>query len=434
MRHQPSAFQWVPFSTKQRKVLTWWTDRSPYRDYDMIIGDGSIRSGKTVSMIDSFIMWSLARFKDEAFILAGRSMGALKRNVLRPLMQILVAKGIPYNYHRSEHYIEIGSNTYYCFGANNEASQDVLQGLTAAGAYLDEAALFPQSFVEQAIGRCSIEGSKIWMCCNPEGPKHYIKTDYIDQAREKRILHLHFTLDDNPALSPRIKERYKRLFTGLWYKRMILGLWVLAEGAIYDMWDEEKHLVRDPAQQRFLLDNAERFYVSCDYGTGTVFALGLFGVYQNKRFLVRSYYWDAKKHGRQKTDGEYVEDLNRLIGTDIMPAAVIIPDDALSYIAELRKQKTWRVVAYEREPGSVIRGIRTQANLLSKGDYLIFDDPSNKPIIDEYSSYIWDPKAQERGEDAPLKQNDHGKDMERYFHDYVSRPRARGIAGRPYGM
>src|SRR5690606_10874798 len=130
---------------------------------------------------------------------------------------------------------------------------------------------FPESFVEQMIARCSVEGSKLWWNCNPEGPRHYIKTKYIDQAAEKNILRLHFTLDDNLTLSPKIKERYKRLFTGLWRKRMIDGLWVMAEGAVYDMFDEERHIIKDPEQQKEIINNAKQWYVSNDYGTGTVF-------------------------------------------------------------------------------------------------------------------------------------------------------------------
>ena len=245
MKQQNSAsvFEWKPFSRKQKKLLTWWMPQSPYRDYDIVISDGAIRSGKTVAGIDGFITWSLHKFKDQSFIIAGKSIGALKRNVLRPLFQMLNAKGIPYQYNRSENFIVIGNNTYYCFGANNEASQDVLQGLTAAGAYADEVALFPRSFVEQMIGRCSVEGSKIWMNCNPEGPYHFIKTDYIDKAEEKKILRLHFTLDDNLTLSDEIKERYRRMFSGVFYQRNILGLWVMAEGVVYDMFDREKHVV-----------------------------------------------------------------------------------------------------------------------------------------------------------------------------------------------
>lgn len=127
---QREVFKFSPFSRKQQQVLTWWLPNSPYQSYDMLIADGSIRSGKTISMIDGFLTWSLHTFQGKAFIISGRSAGALKRNVLRPMWQILRAKGIGYYYNRSENYVEIGSNTYYLFGASTEASQDVIQGLT----------------------------------------------------------------------------------------------------------------------------------------------------------------------------------------------------------------------------------------------------------------------------------------------------------------
>lgn len=430
MRQNIAAFNFQPFSLKQKKVLTWWLPESPVSDRDIIITDGAVRSGKTISMIDGFITWSQHVFDYESFIVAGKSMGALKRNVLRPMFQILAAKGIKYHHNRTENYIEIGTNTYFCFGANNEASQDVLQGLTAAGGLGDEVALFPESFTEQMIARCSVENSKIWWNCNPEGPHHYIKKDYIDRAAEKNILRLHFTLDDNLTLSPKIKERYKRLFTGLWRKRMIDGLWVMAEGAIYDAFDEKKHLIKNSEEQKEIVSNAKHWYVSNDYGTGTVFCLGLFCIYNGKRYLVRSFYWDAKERGRQKSDGEYVEDLKKFIGNRVRPRFIIIPDDALSFIAECRRKGMGPLRIYKREPGTVLRGIRTQGNMLTDGRYFIFDVPENQKVIAEYSEYVWDPKAQERGEDSPLKQNDHGKDMERYFHDTLNR--GTGITSQPY--
>ncbi|CEP67869.1 Bacteriophage terminase, large subunit [Moorella glycerini] len=418
---QAVAFKFKPFSLKQKKILTWWTEKSPYRDYDMVIADGSIRSGKTISMIDSFITWSLHTFSNQNFILAGKSMGALKRNVLRPMFQILATKGIPYRYHRSEHYIEIGTNTYYCFGANNEASQDVLQGLTAAGALADEVALFPESFVEQMIGRCSVEGSKIWMNCNPEGPYHYIKQDYIDKAKEKRILYLHFTLDDNPALSPKIKERYKRLFSGLWYKRMILGLWVLAEGVIYDMWDENLHLIDCPQKH-------QEYGVAIDYATATVMTFGLYGITGDKVYLLKEYYWDAKKTGRQKTDSEFAEDFKKFLG-DIVPRFIYLDPSAASFKAELRKKGFTQVRDADND---VINGIRLVANFLSTGRFFV--DKSCKATVQEFGSYVWDPKAQERGEDKPLKQNDHAMDRNRYFiYSRFGKKAARAFGSKPAG-
>ena len=228
-------FQFKPFSPKQQKLLYFWRDGSPYKDCDIVIADGSIRSGKTIACICSFLQWSQESFDGESFILAGKTMGALKRNVIRPMLQILTAWGWNYNYNRSENFIEIGSNTYYMYGANTEASQDALQGLTAAGAYADEAALFPQSFIDQMIGRCSVSGAKIFLNCNPEGPHHYIKEEFIDKAKEKNIYHLHFTMDDNLTLSRKVKDRFRRMFSGVFFKRFILGLWVAADGLIYQI-------------------------------------------------------------------------------------------------------------------------------------------------------------------------------------------------------
>lgn len=216
---------------------------------DFVIADGAIRSGKTIAMIIGFLIWSQEMFTGQSFILAGKTMGALKKNVIRPMLQILEAWGWPYEYIRSgtDARLEIGSNTYYLYGANTEAAQDALQGLTAAGAYADEAALFPRSFLDQMIGRCSVEGAKIWMNCNPGNPHNYIKVEFLDQAQKKRVYHLHFTMDDNLTLSPQIKARYKRAWApgSMFYKRYILGMWVAADGLIYQQFADhvEDYLV-----------------------------------------------------------------------------------------------------------------------------------------------------------------------------------------------
>lgn len=402
-QNNASTFEWKPFSKKQKKLLTWWMPQSPYRDYDIVISDGAIRSGKTVAGIDGFITWSLHKFKDQSFIIAGKSIGALKRNVLRPLFQMLNAKGIPYQYNRSENFIVIGNNTYYCFGANNEASQDVLQGLTAAGAYADEVALFPRSFVEQMIGRCSVEGSKIWMNCNPEGPYHFIKTDYIDQAEEKKILRLHFTLDDNLTLSDEIKERYRRMFSGVFYQRNILGLWVMAEGVVYDMFDREKHVV--PTVDR----PYTQYYVSMDYGTQNPTTFGLWGLHNGVWYKIKEYHYDGRAEARQKTDEEYYQDLVEFVG-NLPIRSLIVDPSAASFIALVRKKGRFNV---RKAKNDVLEGIRNMATALATG--LIKYNDCCIETFREFASYVWDEKAAKRGEDAPLKMNDHHMDADRYF-------------------
>nr|DAZ21608.1 MAG TPA: large terminase [Caudoviricetes sp.] len=237
LKKRPAKFNFKPFSPQQQRLIHWWRPMSRTSENNYVIADGSIRSGKTIAGIIGFLTWSQEMFSGESFILAGKTMGALKKNVVRPMLQMLEAWGWPYEYIRSgtDARLEIGTNTYYLYGANTEAAQDALQGLTAAGAYLDEAALFPKSFVDQAIGRCSVEGAKIWMNCNPAGPHHYIREEYILLAKEKKVYHLHFAMTDNLTLSPKVLERYRRAWPhgSVFYKRFILGQWVAADGLIY---------------------------------------------------------------------------------------------------------------------------------------------------------------------------------------------------------
>lgn len=405
-RRQQAAFRFQPYSQKQLQLLTWWMDESPYRDYDMLIADGSIRAGKTIAMIDGFVTWSMAVFGGMGvdFIIAGRTMGALKRNVIAPMLQILNAKGIPFYYHRSENWIEIAGNTYYLFGANNERAQDVLQGLTAAGALADEVALFPQNFVEQMIGRCSVEGSRLWFNANPQGPFHHLKRDYIDKAEEKRIVRLQFTLDDNLTLSDAVKERYRRMFSGLFYQRNILGLWVAAEGVIFDMWDNNLHVVDKLPKMR-------RYWTAADYGTAnpTVFLLIGEGV-DNRLYVCDEWRWDSKAKGRRLTDAQISAEYRKWIaGLDIVPLRVFIDPSAASLIEQM-----WAdgVRGIQHADNAVVDGIQDVSTLL--GADLLRVHKRAEGLIEEMGSYVWDAEAQKRGEDKPLQQNDHGPDGLRY--------------------
>lgn len=402
-KKKTKAFEFKPFSPKQQKLIYWWEDGSPYKDYDMAIADGAIRSGKTIAMICSFLLWSQKTYNGETFIIAGKSIGALKRNVLKPMFQILTAWGWGYSYNRSENYITIGSNIYYCFGANNEASQDVLQGLTAAGYLADEIALFPQSFVDQMIGRCSVEGSKGFANCNPRGPYHYFKTEYIDKAKDKHIYYMHFTMDDNLSLSEKIKEKFRRMFSGVFFKRYILGLWVMAEGLIYDMFDESKHKV--PTFERDYIE----YYVSCDYGTQNATTFGLWGKLQGKWYKIREYYYSGREATQQKTDEEYYSDLENFVG-DIKIKAIIIDPSAASFIATIKKHGRFKV---KKAVNDVLEGIRNVGTALNQG-LIVYNDCCINTFR-EFFSYVWDEKAIERGEDKPIKQMDHAMDSDRYF-------------------
>lgn len=395
------AFDLKPYSRKQQKVLSWWHDKSPYKDMEMVIAEGSIRSGKTVSMIDSFITWSLEKHRNQTFIIAGKSMGAVKKNVLVPMFQILASKGIAYRYNRSSNTIRIGSNVYYCYGAPTEAAQDVLQGLTAAGAYADEVALLPKSFVDQMIARCSVEGSRYFLNCNPAGPYHWFKTEFMDKAREKNALVLHFEMDDNLTLSEKIKNRFKRMYSGVFYMRYILGMWVMAEGVIYDMFSKERHVV--PNEPR----PYEDYYVSLDYGTQNPTAMGLWGLYDGTWYKIKEYHYDGRESGIQKTAVDYSRDLRKFVG-DLQPDIIVDPS-ATAFIAQLEEDGFYVI----KGNNDVLNGITNVGIALSEG--MVKYNESCVETKREFHSYVWDSKAAARGEDRPLKQNDHHMDADRYF-------------------
>ena len=419
-----SRFRFDPFSKKQRQIFTWWNRKSPVHDANGIIADGAIRSGKTLCMSLSFVMWAMENFDGENFAMCGKTIGSFRRNVMSSLYRTLKGRGYRYEYHRTDSLIIISkgsrTNHFYIFGGKDESSQDLIQGITLAGVFLDEVALMPKSFVNQATSRCSVDGSKWWFNCNPDGPYHWFKKEWLDKAQEKKLIHLHFTLDDNLSLTETIKDRYEHLYTGVFYKRYILGLWCMAEGMIYDMFDEDRHVkpIADIAPK--LIDNQKNRFVSCDYGTqnATVFLLWNKGT-DGKWYCIREYYYSGREKGKQKTDSEYADDLLKwLDGTKIR--AMIVDPAAASFIAELRK----RSVQVMKGSNDVLDGIRTVGTLLNHDRILFADTCTN--TIQEFGSYVWDEKAAANGEDRPVKKADHAMDAVRYMcYTVISRGRAK---------
>lgn len=427
-------FKFKPFSAKQKQILSWWTQSSPVNGYDGIIADGAIRSGKTVSMSLSFVFWAMETFNGQNLAMCGKTIGSFRRNVLFWLKLMLKSRGYHVADHRADNLVEISRNGvinyFYIFGGKDERSQDLIQGITLAGVFFDEVALMPESFVNQATGRCSVDGSKYWFNCNPDGPYHWFKVNWIDKSigylgkekarriREeavkenrkpdlKRLLYVHFTMDDNLSLSEKIKDRYRSNYSGVFFKRYILGLWAMAEGIIYDMFDADKHVQPILDFCHMLTDGGR--YVSCDYGTqnATCFLLWNKGV-DKRWYCIREYYYSGREKGVQKTDSEYADDLEKwLDGTKIR--AVIADPSAASFITELEK----RGYAVIHADNDVADGIRVVASLLNTGKILFSRSCLN--TIKEFASYIWDEKAAQRGEDKPVKDHDHAMDAVRYF-------------------
>lgn len=393
-----------PFSNKQRQALTWWLPGSPVHGAEGIIADGAIRSGKTLCLSISFVVWAMARFHQQKFAMCGKTIGAFRRNVLSPLKPVLAAQGYELSEHRADNLIVIRRggvrNEFYLFGGQDERSQDLIQGITLAGVFFDEVALMPESFVNQATGRCSVDGSAFWFNCNPAGPLHWFKTGWIDRARERGLLRLHFTMKDNPSLTERIRRRYERQYSGVFYRRYILGEWVAAEGLIYDMFDAARHVAEPPS------DPCNDYWVSVDYGTQNPTVFLLWGLQQGVWHCLDEFYYDGRKQGKSMTDGEYADQMDTFV-RGLPLRGVVVDPSAASFIAELRK-RGYTVV---RGNNHVVDGIRFTGQAIG-GGRLRFA-PRCRETCREFLSYVWGTSAD--GADRPVKENDHCMDAVRYF-------------------
>lgn len=392
------------FSPKQKRVMCWWGPRSADRRYDAIICDGAVRSGKTLCMGLSFVCWAMAEFRDQQFAFCGKSVVSLRRNLLQELTPVLRDLGFVCREKRAENLLLIRKggreNRFYLMGGKDEGSAAFIQGVTLAGVLLDEVALMPRSFVEQAIARCSVSGSRLWFNCNPEGPQHWFYQEWIRKRKARNALYLHFTMEDNPALSQRIRQRYRSSYSGAFYRRFILGEWTAARGLIYDFFDPDRDA--RPAPEGEL----EEYVISVDYGTANPCSFGLWGAREGVWYRVAEYYYASRSTGVQLTDQEYVSELGRLAGGRRIRYVVADPS-AASFITALR-QAGYRVVKANND---VLSGIRITADLLKRGRIVISENC--RDCLREMALYRWSEEG--AGRDAPYKDNDHAMDDMRYF-------------------
>lgn len=396
-------------SKRQLLAATWW-NRPKFRGRDAIICDGAIRSGKTVCMVDGFFLWAMASFDGQSFGICGKTVESLRRNVVLNL-QSWLGGVLQIREKRNENKLVVTyggkTNSFFLFGGRDESSYMLVQGITLAGALLDEVALMPRSFVEQVCARCSVAGSKLWFNCNPAGPEHWFYKEWVCKAKERNALHLHFTMADNLSLDPKIRERYERMYSGVFYRRYILGQWCMAEGLVYEF-DREKYVVEE-------LPDSGTWYISCDYGTLNPFSAGLWCVRDGKAVRVKEYYYSGRGSSHMLTDEEYYEELERLAGGREIRYVIVDPS-AASFIACIRRHGRFSVRKARNE---VLPGIRLVAALLKAGVVRIGAGCAD--AIREFGLYRWE----EQGEvDRVVKENDHAMDDIRYFCATVMR---RGI-------
>ena len=386
------------FSPRQRQVLTWWRSGR----YDAVICDGAVRSGKTFALGVSFFLWAMSRFSGRQFGLCATTGNAVRRNILAGVRPVLEGMGFQWEekVSRDQVTVRAGSreNVFYLYGGGNEGSAARIQGVTLAGVLMDEVVLMPRSFVEQACARCSAEGSKLWFSCNPAGPEHWFYKEWIGKAEEKNALCLHFTMEDNPGLSPRVRERYERMFRGIFYQRYVLGKWVAAEGLVYDFFSPE--WMEDVPEEPF-----ERWRISCDYGTRNPASFGLWGLRKGVWYRVKEYYYDARAEGRQKTDAEYARDLAKLAGD--RPIEQVVADPSAASFMEALRREGWPV---RKADNRVLEGIRKTAEALKERRVVICR--GCEAAAREFSLYSWEDDS---GQDRVKKEHDHAMDDIRYF-------------------
>ena len=389
----------MPISDKQKKILAF-----PYSRFDSIICDGSVRSGKTSIMTVSFVNWAMENFSNQCFGLCGKTVDSCTKNLVIPYISMAYAKK-KYNirWRRSDKLLEVRrgltTNFFEVFGGKDESSQDLIQGRTFAGVLLDEVVLMPQSFVNQALARCSVDGAKLWFSCNPGSPQHWFYLEWIKKHKERNALYLHFEMEDNPSLSEKTLERYRSQYSGVFYDRYILGKWVLAEGLVYPMFGPD--CIVEP-----IAEQCERYVISMDYGIQNPTAMILWGKQGDTWYALKEFYHSGRETGSQKTDQQYYDELEKLSG-DLPIDCLIVDPSATSFIALVRQNHRFKV---RKAVNDVVDGIQKTAACLSNGKIKIC--ACCEMSIQEFGLYSWDDKAVE---DTPIKENDHAMDAIRYF-------------------
>lgn len=393
------------------------------QDASILAFEGTVRSGKTVASLLKWLRY-VRNGPAGALLMTGKTERTIKQNLVDPLIAMLGPDRCRFVSGSGELYL-LGRKVYIA-GANDEGSVTKIQGLTLAGAYVDETATLPESFFNMLYSRLSIAGAKLFLTSNPAGPAHWLKVNWLNRAklwidRDGRhhhnpdgldLVRVSFKLEDNPNLPAEYVARTKASYTGLWYRRYILGEWVAAEGAIYDMWDPDCHVVPE------LPEIARWLACGIDYGTtnpthAVLLGLGADGLL----YIAAEHRHDSRITRRSLSDSEYSEWLQDWLDTvpvpgqstvGVRPERVIVDPSAKSFYVQLYRDRMQPVGA----SNSVIDGIRTVGSLLSRRQLRVH--ASCTELIAEIPGYSWDDKAAAKGDDKPVKLNDHGVDALRY--------------------
>jgi len=362
---------------------------------------GAVRSGKTFISLIRWLRY-IQKSPKGNFAVVGRTATTIKHNIVDEICNII---GSDAKYYIGKNELVLWGKTMYLIGASDERAESKIRGSTFAGAYIDEATLIPESFFVMLLSRLSLDGATLFATTNPDSPFHWLKKNYIDRASELDAKIFEFKLDDNPSLTDGFKANLRQEYRGLWYRRYIEGEWCLAEGVVYDFFDESLHCIDFPPGR------GKEYIVGVDYGTTNPSAFVLVGynpMHYPNMWIEKEYYYDSAKHNRQKTDTEYALDLKEFIEGYPINAIYLDPSCA-SFKLECSRQGTRNIFDANNE---VLDGIRFVSGLFTNGTLKICRGCVN--LIKEMGSYVWDTKSKDLGFDKPSKAHDHVLDALRY--------------------
>lgn len=376
--------------------------------------EGAVRSGKTFASLIAFFDAVSEAPHSGLIIIAGRTLQTIERNILEPMMDraLFGPLAASVTHTRGSSIARILGRDVHLIGAADARAEEKLRGLTACLAMLDEATLVPEAFWNQLLARLSVPGARLLATTNPGSPAHWLKTKFVDRASEIGLASWRFTLDDNPSLTPEYIAALKAEQTGLFYRRNILGEWVAAEGAIFDMWDPDTHVT--PWQD--MPPMARYVGVGIDYGTTNATSAILLGQDRTGSYwAVDEYRYDPALQARRLTDQQLATKLRAWLldkhtphdHEPFIPTLAVDPA-AASFKVELTNMGLPVVNA----DNDVTQGIRVIASMLGAGQLHVTDRCAG--VINEAPGYSWDPKATEKGQDAPIKTADHSLDALRY--------------------
>ncbi len=392
-----------PFASKQMEFIL-----NSTRKWNL--AHGSVRSGKTVCTLFRF-MQAAMECPDSQIFMVGHSSDTIYQNAIRLLLESEQLKIFrPFcTWFSGKRQLKFLDKTITTLGAKDEGAIGSFQGKTFSLVYCDEMTLYPESIIDMIDTRLSMPYSMGFASMNPSHPTHQLKK-WIDKAEagDPSYYSLHFTLDDNPYVDENYKRRIRESLSGLFYKRNYLGLWCLAEGAIFDFFDRNIHVLRRPPCP------AEYWIAAIDVGHVHPFVCLLIGVSSGKYtqtgkrlWVEKEYFWDSKQRGRQKTNSEYANDIQEFLEPYAVKNIYIDPA-AQSMQLELQRRGMHVVHA----DNDVINGIQVTASEMAKGNLYICEECTN--TIRQIESYVWDSKAAGRGDDEPIKKDDDCPDALRY--------------------